>query len=76
MTGRMEHGDLIIIMSSDYGAELYSEGSVITTRSAKTAYNKVQLEEMAEQSGGMIDKRLNRDEGYFFHLLVRWSQLL
>ena len=49
MTGRMEHGDLIIIMSSDYGPELYLEGSVTTMPSA--TYNKAELEEMAESVG-------------------------
>jgi len=48
----------------------------MATLSRKTAYSKAQLEEMAEESGCIIDKRLNRDEGYFFHLLVSWSWLL
>ena len=51
MTGRMEHGDLIIIMSSNCGAELDAEDSVITTPSEKTVYSKAELEEMAESVG-------------------------
>jgi hypothetical protein len=51
VTGRMEHGDLIIIMSSDYGAELCAEGSVMATPSRKTVYSKTELEEMAESVG-------------------------
>jgi hypothetical protein len=62
VTGRVEHGDLIIIMSSDYGAELYSEGSVMTARPEKTASSKAQLEEMAE-SVGFWGQRLDLGQG-------------
>jgi len=51
VTGRMEHGDGMIIMSSNCGAELYAEGSVVTTPSEQSVYSKAQLDEVAESVG-------------------------
>jgi hypothetical protein len=48
VTGPMEHGDGMIIMSSNWGAELCAEGSAITTPSEQSVYSKAELEEMAE----------------------------